>query len=57
MKIAKVKWQYEDKNTGEVFGNCSCCGEVVRRDAKGIDEECMSCGSELDWSVDDVKID
>lgn len=53
MKIAKVKWQYQDGDTGVFYGNCACCGEVVRRDAKGIDEECRECGSELDWSDDD----
>ena len=51
MKIAKVKWQRLDERTGEVFGTCGCCGETVRRDAKGIDEECRECGCELDWSV------
>lgn len=47
-KVVNIHWgsdfEHEPSN-----GQCELCGEVVEKTQYFTDEECPSCGAELEW--------
>ena len=58
--MAKVIDQYTE-NTGNIFdsdniiGECSNCGQLVRKSRCGCDEICPKCNEWLDWTEEDYE--